>query len=351
MKLVLNSPTPLDDVFRTEGEKMKEWFIPIINEVYGTSYKVSQATILMQPNEQMHEAAVDTDDVDQKGIPKKITDMSILVEGHVYHLECQSLEDGTIVIRLVEYGLFLAVRNANLDKKTGVLNVNLPRQLVLYLRRREAGKSVEVNYRYDDQQIRVLIPGIPVQKYSIRELFEKKLYLLIPYYMMRYEEQFETGAGIENPRIREDLEELNERLYSLSMDEEFPFIYVRYLAELSQTVMKHITPKVEKEKREGLVKSMGGTVLELETDRILKIGEERGEKRGEERGEKRGEERGILIGEERGEERGILIGEKRGKIIGRVLSMHEDGHSVQEIANRVQITTKEVQNILNTERF
>ena len=285
----MNSPTPLDDVFRTEGEKMREWFIPIINEAYGTSYEVHQAVVFLHVNEQMWEKAVDTDNVNQKGI--------------------------------------LAVRNARFDVETGDWNVYLPRQVILYLRRSEEREPVNVNYRYDDQQIRVQIPCIPVQKYSMEDLFSKKLYLFIPYYMMRYEKLFNVGEGLGNEQIRLDLGKLNQRLYDLYMNGGISGTYVRYLAELSQTVMKHITPKVKQDERERLVKCMGGTVLELETDRIL--------------------EEGISIGEKRGEQRG----EQRGKLIGRVLMMKEEGYSVSKIAERVHITTEEVEEIMNTEEF
>ena len=94
MEIVLNSPTPLDDVFRTEGEKMREWFIPIINEAYGTSYEISQARVFLQPNEQMHEEAVDADDVNQKGIPKKITDMIIADCYEAYYPEGKEKKTG-----------------------------------------------------------------------------------------------------------------------------------------------------------------------------------------------------------------------------------------------------------------
>ncbi len=72
------------------------------------------------------------------------------------------------------------------------------------------------------------------------------------------------------------LHENEQMLYELSISGEMPEIYVRDLVELTQTVLKQITRKLNDDERERIVKSMGGRVLEMESDRILERGRQEG---------------------------------------------------------------------------
>ena len=71
----------------------------------------------------------------------------------------------------------------------------------------------------------------------------------------------------------------------------------------SDTVVAEKAGNVKRE-----VNTMGGKVLELESERLIKIGVERGIEQGMERGIKRGIERGMKCGIEQGIERGIKQG-------------------------------------------
>ena len=66
--------TIFDDVFRTETEKMPEFTIPLINEVFGTSYPLD-TEILQGRNEHLTKNG------------KKITDSYIIIGEKQYHME------------------------------------------------------------------------------------------------------------------------------------------------------------------------------------------------------------------------------------------------------------------------
>lgn len=282
-----NSPTPFDDTFRTECVRMTEWLIPLINEAYGTTYD-EHAKVILRDNEQLMFSAVDADDLGQNGIPKKITDTNIEIDDYVYHLECQADEDGTILIRLVEYDLYIAANTAVYDKDTDKIIVQIPRSVVIYLRRDKRKEPMTVEYQYGEQQMEVSIPTISVQSYTLEEIFDKKLYFLIPYYFMRYEDTFNRGIGLEDEQIRADVEQLLQRLIELRQKNAITEVQVSDLVELTQTILKQITRKLDDEKRERIVKSMRGRVLEMESDKLI--------------------ERGITIGEERGRLKGLREG-------------------------------------------
>ena len=42
---------------------------------------------------------------------KVITDSIIQIDGHFYHIECQSERDGNITVRMMEYGFAIAVEH------------------------------------------------------------------------------------------------------------------------------------------------------------------------------------------------------------------------------------------------
>ena len=310
-----NSPTPFDDTFRTECVRMTEWIIPLINEAYGTTYD-EHAKIILRENEQLLLSAVDADNLNQNGIPKKITDANIEIDDYVYHMECQTDEDGTILIRLVEYDLYIAANTAVYDEDTDKIIVQIPRSVVIYLRRDKRKAPMTVVYQYGEQQMEVSIPTISVQSYSLDEIFEKKLYFLIPYYFMRYEDTFNRGIGLEDEQIREDVEQLLQRLIGLRQEGEITEVQVSDLVELTQTVLKQITRKLDNDERERIVKSMRGRVLEMESDKLI--------------------ERGITIGEERG----IAIGEERGRLKGLREGILQVMHSLQESYSEDEVYTQ-----------
>ena len=73
--------TVFDDVFRTIAQKMPFLLIPLINEVFGTAYAEDQKFLQLR-NEHYEKFG------------KIVTDSIIQIEGHLYHIECQSKKTG-----------------------------------------------------------------------------------------------------------------------------------------------------------------------------------------------------------------------------------------------------------------
>ena len=81
--------TIFDDVFRTIAQKMPQLLIPLINEVFHTSYSEEE------PFEQLRNEHYEK-------FGTVVTDSIIRIGNHIYHLECQSSKDKTMVIRMFE---------------------------------------------------------------------------------------------------------------------------------------------------------------------------------------------------------------------------------------------------------
>ena len=111
--------TIFDDVFRTMIEKMPYLAVPLINEVFHTSYP-QDVPIIQLRNEHRQENG------------EIITDSCLKIGDKLYHIECQSTDDTTMAIRMIEYDFSIAVENAH--KQGRRYRMDFPRSCVLYLR-------------------------------------------------------------------------------------------------------------------------------------------------------------------------------------------------------------------------
>ena len=118
------------------------------------------------------------------------------------------------------------------------------------------------------------MPVVHVPAYTKDEIFQKKLIFLLPFYIMRYEkkrDQAETDPVFLEGMLKEyaDIEEyLEEEL--LDQDREQAY---RDMIELIRRIADYIFADRKKVK-ERLGDIMGGKVLELETDKLIKLGKE-----------------------------------------------------------------------------
>ncbi|MCR5791033.1 MAG: hypothetical protein K6G83_14220 [Lachnospiraceae bacterium] len=296
--------TTYDDVFRTECSKLKLFLVPIINELFGTEHTVEDAELDLLLNEHHNLSKADEN---AKGIPEKITDSCIRLDGKLYHIECQSTSDGSILIRLVEYNMLIALDQASYECNEKKLIIELPASALLMLRRGKDGiKQSELNaeYRYGAKRLTMKIPILNVQAYSIGEIFEKKLFFLIPFFIMRYEAALKELKKIrpaENAEdlievkiaaivakekkvleskndydtIKSDLKEIERRLIQSYQSGDMTENDFRNLLELTRIILNKECDGLDDVYKEGLVNAMGGHIIELQTDREQRYEEER----------------------------------------------------------------------------
>ena len=96
-----------DNVFQTIVHYMPQLMIPLINYAFGTSYP-EEVPFLQMKNELMTKDG------------KLITDSVYLIEGVVYHIECESSAKTVRVIlrRMLEYDFSIALRGMDEDSTT-----------------------------------------------------------------------------------------------------------------------------------------------------------------------------------------------------------------------------------------
>lgn len=258
--------TIFDDVFRTMVQKMPELLIPVINEVFCTNY-----------TEKDYFSQLRNEHEEQFG--KVITDSIIQIGKKLYHIECQSVEDSTMVIRMIEYDFAIALEQTLKNGKP--YEMEFPHSCVLYLRH----KSITPDYLElkvnlpDGHSFQYRTPVIKVQEYTKDDIFQKKLLFFLPYYIIRYEAMLPDICG-DAQKLKELLEEYDKIRRGLEAElyEEGKSVLYEDLIKLIVLISDYMIQS--KEVRERLGDVMGGKVLELESERLLRIGREEGRMEG-----------------------------------------------------------------------
>lgn len=115
------------------------------------------------------------------------------------------------------------------------------------------------------------------QKYTIEEIFDKKLLLLIPFYIFSHEKRFEEYEKDETKLklLQKEYELIKNRLEDL-MDQGELSEYIRCtICDMSNKVLEHIAVKYDSVKK-GVQSVMGGKVLEYEAKTIRNEGLDEG---------------------------------------------------------------------------
>ena len=262
--------TIFDDVFRTMIEKMPYLAVPLINEVFHTSYPEDVKIVQLRNEHQQEDGEI-------------ITDSCLLIGKKMYHIECQSTDDTTMVIRMIEYDFAIGIEHA--EKQGRRYRIEFPKSCVLFLR--SSGNTpdhLEADVVFLDGNTYVYsIPTIKMADYTKNSIFEKNLLMLLPFYIMRYEKK---GHDINNnPKLFQVL--LNEyEEIRINLEEELTETGKSELyTDLTKLIVKiaDYIFREEEDVRKGIGEIMGGKVLELESERLKAEGEAIGQIQGENR--------------------------------------------------------------------
>ena len=196
-------------------------------------------------------------------------------------MECQSSADNSMLVRFFEYDTQIALDEGEIQGN--ILTVTFPHSAVLFLRCNESTP--------DRLRTRVITPAGKIeyeiqvmksQKYTLKEIFEKNLLFIIPFYIFTHEKQFENYEkdNIKLKALLEEYEQIKNKLEEL-LNQGAISEYTRCtIIDMSNKVLEHIAVKYNSVK-EGVKAVMGGKVLEYEAKTIIREGIEQGIEQGE----------------------------------------------------------------------
>ncbi len=257
-----------DGVFRTILNDCRKLVIPVINEVFRETYTGEEEVRFFQ-----NEHFLDQQDEADK---ERITDTNFTVFGKTpkkYHIECESsLPDGKITIRLFEYDAQIALDEGDVTEET--LTVTFPNTAVLYLR---TYKKTPDKMKYvivtPGGMVQYDIPIMKMQKYSLKDIFEKRLLMLLPFYIFSHENSFPeyNSNGRKLEELKAEYQVILERLDELEQQEVIGAFDKRTIIELSDDVIKEIAQKY-KNVQKGIGDMMSGALIETSARKILNQG-------------------------------------------------------------------------------
>ena len=260
--------TPYDDVFRTLLNDCTPLIIPVINDVFGEQYSGNEE-IIFSPNEHFLNRQGGNGD-------ERITDSSFQIRGKEikrYHPECQSSPDRSLLVRFFEYGTQIALDEGEI-RGGNTLTVTLPHSAVLFLRcRASTPDTLKIRIETPGGSLEYDIPAIKSQKYTLLEIFDKKLLLLLPFYIFSHEDRFaeyETDAA-KLRGLQAEYAEIRNRLEGMAECGEISEYVKCTITDMSEKVLEHIAAKYNTV-RKGVKAIMGGKVLEYEAKTIKREG-------------------------------------------------------------------------------
>ena len=298
-----------DGVFRTILNDCRKLVIPVINEIFGENY-TGDEKIEFFPNEHF----LDQQDEADK---ERITDTNFRIAGSTvkkYHLECESsLPDGKITIRLFEYDAQIALDEGEVTEET--LTVTFPNTAVLYLR---TYKKTPDKMKYvivtPGGTVQYDVPIMKIQTYSLNDIFEKRLLMLIPFYIFSHEKYFDeyNNSELKLEELKAEYQKILERLDELEQQGAIGAFDKRTIIELTSDVIKEIAQKYENVQK-GVGDMMSGALVETEARTILNQGIKQGKTQGISETKKqtalRMLKRGKLTIEEIAEDSGLSVSE------------------------------------------
>ena len=253
-----------DGAFRTILNDCRQLILPVINEIFGEDYTGGEE-IRFFPNEHF----LDQQDEADK---ERITDTNFTILGKTpkkYHIECESsLPDGKITIRLFEYDAQIALDEGEVTEET--LTVTFPNTAVLYLR---TYKKTPDKMKYiivtPGGTVQYDVPIMKVQTYSLNDIFEKDLLMLIPFYIFSHEKSFPEYNNNEQKllELKAEYKKILEKLDELEQQKVIGAFDKRTIIEISGDVIKEIAQKYENVQR-GVGDMMSGALIETSARRL-----------------------------------------------------------------------------------
>ena len=257
-----------DSVFWTAVVKMTRFLIPLVNEAFGEHY-TDKAEVDLIPGKQSIEHIDSSYDEREMDSFARLTESGISKN---YHFEVQVKTDKSFAIRIAEYAAGAAQESVALTENGA--RIVIPYSAVIFLRATtEVPDKLHMEIEYPGGKVFYDAPVMKIKNYSVKDLIDKRLLLLLPFYGFNFDKRFAAmeTEGIE--QLKAALEELNTSLSSLVESGDINEAQRGHLLDWTQRVLDKLTVRYKNVKK-GVDDLMGGYIINTRTDAILKEGRE-----------------------------------------------------------------------------
>ena len=199
-----------DSVFWAGVTNMKDYLIPLVNETFGTHF-TDKAKVQLVPGKLANQMP---DESFKRGELDAYVILSEMAVSKRYHFEVETRGNRGIFIRIAEYALGIAKDNIEVTDRG--IEVTMPHSAVIFLKNADTMPDrMSIIFKGDSGELVNNVPVIKIRDYSVSDLFEKKLLLLLPFYGFNFDGRFpkmnEDGIG----ELKSDFDDINERLLKM----------------------------------------------------------------------------------------------------------------------------------------
>ena len=180
----------LDEILKSLFTVSSRVLINMLNSLFKENYAAEATEVSFASNEFVDDAY----NILRGDLFLKLSDAD---KSNHYHVEIQTLNDDSMVIRMLEYGISKAKAIAKeIAKCTGDQEETvfyIPKQLVIFIEQNPSIKD-ELRLRLifpDGQEVKYRVPVMKYWKYSKEEILEQKLYPLLPLQVFKLRNQME----------------------------------------------------------------------------------------------------------------------------------------------------------------
>lgn len=267
--------TPYDDAFRTLVTKGGNLIIPFINEMFPSLEPIKMDARIISLSDELF---INLGNGKQQKI---IADSLLHINDKTYHVECQSVDDGDILVRMAEYDMGIALRESVFEN--GHLYIHLPRSGVLYLRKTgKTPREMSVILETPGGKVEYTIPTTCLADYSLDGLMQKHLLFLIPFYLFNFESSFpayEAGKTDAREQVESSLETALQALNKNYKEGYCTLSQYLLITDMLKKVTDNLTNGYGQIRKE-LDAIMGGKILEFKGEKLINQGREEGMQEG-----------------------------------------------------------------------
>ena len=260
-----------DSVFWTSVVKMKQYFIPLVNEAFGEHF-TDKADVQLGPGKQANQMPDESFKRGELDAFATLTEMSVSKQ---YHFEVETRGNRGIFIRIAEYALGIAQDNIEVTDRG--IEVTLPHSAVIFLTKAEGmPDAMSIIFKGDSGEIVNAVPVIKIKDYSVSNLLEKRLLLLLPFYGFNFDGKFADMEQNGIDELKTALDEINEGLIGMVDSGDIDESQHSHLIDWTKRVLEKLTINY-KNVTKGVDDLMGGYILHTRTDDILDQGRTEGQ--------------------------------------------------------------------------
>lgn len=257
-----------NDVVHTLIDQCKKLTLPVINEVLGKQYSGSEDVILVSDDSYF-------------SFPFSLFDLQtktrLLVKGSTsqrYFFEYRGLKNNCILLDISEYTKNLERTVCEDNTKSATLNIIVLSSKLLLLRGEvQASDTMRVVIRTPTENFEHNTPLLKLTDYTLQDLCEKKLFLLVPFYIFTHEANFReiNSDSSQLEMIKAEYKQILDALKTAFSREEITAYTRMLIVQMTWKVVSTIDDSYSNIK-ESIQSVLGNAVLEYDAKDVYEDG-------------------------------------------------------------------------------